>query len=67
MSGEVGVDWRTAATASTRAERFPTYAQLILGIAAHDLCHTGQIQLTKRLKVANTQIDRFHDSRRLYG
>ncbi|MHC4579065.1 MAG: DinB family protein [Planctomycetota bacterium] len=28
----------------------PTYAQMILGIAAHDLYHTGQIQLTKRLK-----------------
>jgi hypothetical protein len=27
----------------------PTYAQMILGIAAHDLYHTGQIQLTKRL------------------
>jgi len=28
----------------------PTYAQLILGIAAHDLYHTGQIQLVKRLQ-----------------
>jgi hypothetical protein len=28
----------------------PTYAQMILGIAAHDLYHTGQIQLTKRLR-----------------
>lgn len=26
-----------------------TYGQLVLGIAAHDAYHTGQIQLTKRL------------------
>ena len=30
-------------------EKGPTYAQLILGVAAHDLYHTGQIQLLKRL------------------
>lgn len=27
----------------------PTFAKLILGVAAHDLYHTGQIQLLKRL------------------
>ncbi|MHC4956488.1 MAG: DinB family protein [Planctomycetota bacterium] len=29
--------------------RSPTYAQLIVGVAAHDTHHTGQIQLLKRL------------------
>jgi hypothetical protein len=31
-------------------ERPDVCAQMVLGIAAHDLYHTGQIQLTKRLK-----------------
>lgn len=35
---------------SRPTKKGPTYAQLILGIAAHDLYHTGQIQLTKRLR-----------------
>ena len=29
--------------------RAPTFAQLIVGVAAHDTHHTGQIQLLKRL------------------
>jgi hypothetical protein len=29
-----------------------TYAQMIHGVAGHDLYHTGQIQLIKRLRKA---------------
>jgi hypothetical protein len=32
-----------------------TYAEMIYGIAAHDLYHTGQIQLVKRLAVSRSR------------
>ena len=33
-------------------EKAPTFAQLIVGVAAHDTHHTGQIQLLKRMYAA---------------
>jgi hypothetical protein len=35
-----------------------TYAEEIHGVAAHDLYHTGQIQLIKRLMPAGTAAER---------
>jgi DinB superfamily len=35
-----------------------TYAEEIHGVAAHDLYHTGQIQLIKRLMPAGTAVER---------
>jgi uncharacterized damage-inducible protein DinB len=52
-----GLSARRLSTIPPAGKRW-TYGELVLGIAAHDAYHTGQIQLLKRLWQERTLLDR---------